>query len=285
VTNRRVKTKRPAASYSTPSEEVDSRGAVEGAPSKTGRAKSIAKFVVGLSFVLGLAGVLAWVGQKYALTSPRFSITTLEVSGNRRLAKADVEEIAGVRLGNNLFGVSLDVAESRLENSPWISSAKVERRLPGYLKIDISEEEPVAIVVFSGQSFLVSREGVPFKALEAKDPFDFPAVTGITKEQLADNRVGVIERLKETALLLEDYARLPLAESLPVEEVSLDPGGQVRLVIGRDGMELHLGKAPFKQKLLRAARVIGKAQSEGGVPSSVFLDNTEHPERVVVRVR
>jgi cell division protein FtsQ len=85
--------------------------------------------------------------------------------------------------------------------------------------------------------------------------------------------------------VLRDYAGLSIGHTYEPEEVNLAPDGSVVLTIGKKGTALHLGKGPFRQKLLMAARVLGKVQGGGDLPGIVFLDNEGHPERVVVRMR
>jgi hypothetical protein len=65
----------------------------------------------------------------------------------------------------------------------------------------------------------------------------------------------------------------------------LDADGSIQLVVGELGVSLVFGKGPVEQKLLMAARVLGKVRAKGELPKVVFLDNEAHPERVVVRLR
>jgi hypothetical protein len=48
---------------------------------------------------------------------------------------------------------------------------------------------------------------------------------------------------------------------------------------------LELGTGPWRKKLLMAEEVVGELRKKGRTPGIVFLDNTSHPERVVVRMR
>lgn len=288
-TGERMNKRRASEPGERPAKRARPWSAVSGegrAVDSTGRERWIVglKVAAGLLLALGLTFGLALLGHRYALGSPRFAIATLEVHGNRRLSTDDVMNLAGVHVGENLFRVSLEEAERRLLGNAWIEAVRVERRLPGFLKITLTEREPLAVVLLGERHFLVSRDGEPFKPVEGGDPSDFPLLSGLTAEQFADNRRGAVERIVEALGLLDDYRKLPLAVSLPPEEVALLPSGEAVLTVGREGVGFHLGRPPWKQKLLRAARVVGKTQSEGGRPRAVFLDNAEHPERVVVRV-
>jgi len=71
----------------------------------------------------------------------------------------------------------------------------------------------------------------------------------------------------------------------PVQEVHLAASGDVSITVGKGGISIHLGKGPWRKKLLMAERVIGQMERKGKAPGIVFADNVAHPERVVVRMR
>jgi cell division protein FtsQ len=243
------------------------------------------KVTVGASLLAASVATLAWGVHRYAQTTPRFSIVELEVEGTKRLSREDVLGAAAVTRGANLFSLDIPQAERKLVESPWISSARVTRRLPGTVRIQVVEREPRAIAILSGKSFLISTDGTPFKELGQGDPHDFPVITGISIDALRRDRRAEVERLARAVGLVRQYEESSLAQAQPVQEVPLADSGAVSLLVGESGTTLHLGRPPFKQKLLRAERVLLRAAREGGAPRVVFLDNEAHPERVVVRVQ
>lgn len=243
------------------------------------------KVTVGLGLLLAAVMTLAWGVHRYAQTTPRFAIVNLEVEGTKRLAQDDVLATAGVRRGQNLFSLDIAKAERALVKSPWISSAHVVRRLPGTVRLQVVEHDPRAILVMGGQNFLVAADGTPIKELGQGDPHDFPLITGISAAELRRDKRAEMERLERTLALLRQYEQLPLGRSHAVQEVHLTNSGDASLTVGDSGVALHLGAPPWKQKLLRAERVLSRAERAGGRAEVVFLDNDAHPERVVVRVQ
>jgi cell division protein FtsQ len=230
-------------------------------------------------------GALAWSVHRYAQTTPRFAIRDVHVEGAGRLVREDVLATADIKKGQNLFSLDVARAERALLRSPWISSARVTRRLPGTVRIQIAERQPRAIAVIFGKNFLVSQDGFPFKQLGEGDPHDLPLITGVSEAALGRDRRAEEERIAQTIALLREYESLPFARGLPPQEAHLSDNGSVSLVVGDKGSTLHLGQPPYRQKLLRAERVLAKTVRAGGKPSVVFLDNAAHPERVVVRVQ
>jgi cell division protein FtsQ len=57
------------------------------------------------------------------------------------------------------------------------------------------------------------------------------------------------------------------------------------LIVGKDGLSLALGAAPFRRKLEEAGRVIAETDRRGSRASAIMLDDDARPERVVVRTR
>jgi cell division protein FtsQ len=244
------------------------------------------RLTLGLAVVVSISVAIAYGAERYATTSPRFAIREFGVKGNRHHSAAELAKIAGIEHGQNLFSVDARAAEGRLLENPWVKHAKVGRELPGTLRIEVVERDAVAVTTLDDSLYLVTPEGEPFKAAEPGDPTDLPIITGVTVRDLAIDRARAVERLGVGLEVLRDYESLPLSRIYEAEEAHLAPDGSVVLTVGKKGTALYLGKGPWRQKLLMAVRVIGKAQAAGGeLPGIVFLDNEAHPERVVVRMR
>ncbi len=285
MSNRRTRKAKKEAVAPEESSFADDSVSVESTTSWGSRLWSWTKVLAGVSLVLAVSGAVAWAAHRYALTTPRFAIVDAEVDGLRRLSADKVLGLAGIARGDNVFALDVAEAERRLVESPWVAEARITRRLPGQVRVEISEREAGALLAVGEELFLVTRAGQPFKKLETGDPYDLPVVTGVTAAMLARDRERALEGVAEALELIRHYERLPLGAVFPAQEVHLSEGGSATLTVGKQGMALHLGPGPWKQKLLRAARVVERSQARGTLPGMVFLDNDAHPERVVVRMR
>jgi cell division protein FtsQ len=246
---------------------------------------SALKLASGLAVVVSASLAVAWSAHHYALTSPRFAIRTVDLVGAHRLALDEVKSESGVTVGANIFALDTDAAEKKLLENPWISEIKLTRRLPNTLRVELSEREAAAVVSLAEHLYLVTREGVPFKEIQVGDPYDLPLITGASAESLARDRAREIERIQTGLEVLHQFERVPLSKVYPAEEVHLADAGDVTLTVGKEGVTLELGTGPWRKKLLMAEVVVGELRKKGRTPGIVFLDNTAHPERVVVRMR
>ena len=243
------------------------------------------KLGAGLFVVIGAAVAVAVGVHRYALSTPRFSLRQVELVGAKRLTVAQVERLAGLEKGKNLFALDAEAAERKILEDPWVASVRVTRQLPGTLKVELSERDAAAVAAVGDRLYLVTSQGEPFKSLEAADPVDLPVLTGITPELLARDRARALERFKAALELVGDFGKLPSSRIQPIEEVHLAPSGDVSLIVGKDGITLELGQPPFARKLSMAETVLSELRRKGKAPGIVFLDNQAHPERVVVRMR
>lgn len=241
--------------------------------------------LVGVVIVLAASIGVAWGARRYIMTSPRFSIRTVLVDGNHRMAAEDIAGAGGVTVGRNIFELDLANAGTGITNQPWIEKAVVTRSLPGTVKITVVEREAWAITAIGGDLYLVTRDGDPFKRVEGSDPIDLPVVTGITPEKVASDRPGVVAALRRALDVVDDMERAGISKRYPIQEVHLERDGTLVLTIGKDAIALYLGQTRFREKIEQAERVLTELSRRKANPSVIFLDNEAHPERVVVRMR
>ncbi len=250
-----------------------------------GWALGVFKTTCYLVVLAAAVGGFAFGANHFFVTTQRFGIEQVETEGSRRFSDEQLLSLAGVARGDNLFALDLEQAERQLSANPWIATARITRRIPDTLTISVSEHVAVALAAIDSTLYLVTRDGLPIKALESGEQSDYPIVTGIDAEALRVDRARALERVAAGVEVLARYGRLPLSKGYPAQEVHMADDGAVSLVVGNSGITFHLGKGSLRQKLLMAARVLARVGARKQIPSIVFLDNEAHPERVVVRLR
>ena len=96
---------------------------------------------------------LLWLGERtvrYAHGAEAFAIREIIIEGNHQVEDIDVRRAARLQLGSNIFEVSTEDARNHLLQHPWIEEASVVRKLPGRVRLEIMEREPVALVALDG---------------------------------------------------------------------------------------------------------------------------------------
>lgn len=97
--------------------------------------------------------LIAWSG------SLGVAVSEVLVKGRQETPTADVLAALNVRYGTPLFAFSPEDARARLLKIGWVADARVERRLPGTVFVELEERRPEAIWQYRGEFALVDAGG------------------------------------------------------------------------------------------------------------------------------
>jgi cell division protein FtsQ len=282
--NRRVAPPEPAADVLDVASQRPSAPSTSVAPKHASALLSGVRAVLGAALVLALSTTVAWGARRHVVSSPRFAVQEITVQGAQQRTAEALEAEAGITKGMNIFAIDMDRARAMLLRDPWIESATLARHLPGKVAIHIVEREIGAIVALP-EPYLAARDGHIFKRLEASDPSDLPVITGISSDAAAQDRPGTEHLIVRALDLAGDYEHGPLAARAPLQEIHVSNGGELTLVVGKDGIRLALGLPPYRKKLEEAGKIFAELERRRTHASVVMLDDEARPDRVVVRTR
>jgi len=103
--------------------------------------------------------VVAW-GLVALWRAPLFTVDSVKVSGLAHLTNAQVLALAAVPKDATLLHLTPAEVEQRIEASPWVASAKVNRSFPHTLVLDVTERVPVAMADAGARGqWLVTGDG------------------------------------------------------------------------------------------------------------------------------
>ena len=104
-----------------------------------------------------------------------FAVRRVEVTGTRYLAADDVVRGMGLGPRASVFD-DLGSIERRLASMSGVAHAKVTRRLPGTLEVNVSEVEPVALAESPGGLVALAKDASPLPYDVVRAPVDAPIV-------------------------------------------------------------------------------------------------------------
>ncbi len=243
------------------------------------------RIIVAILLVVAASVGAAWGAKAYITKSPRFSVKTITVEGASKLSPEAIAKAGGVAVGANVFSVDLDQARRAIEKEPYVAEATVTRKLPNTITIKVVERQPAILVSLEDKLFLATQEGHVFKELAAEDVYDLPVVTGIKPDTAVNDRDGLTLLVRRALDVIDEVNKTSIAKRYPVQEIHLEVDGTCELIVGREGISIHLGSPPFKGKLEQADRVLAEIQKRKSNASVIFLDHEGNTDRVVVRMR
>ncbi len=107
-----------------------------------------------------------------------FSVKHIDVSGIDRMDRMSVYAVALDQQSIAMPLVDLEGVRQKLLKYGWVADARVSRRLPDTLAIEIVERKPAAVWQHSQQLTLVDARGVPLEPVNLNAMPDLPLVIG-----------------------------------------------------------------------------------------------------------
>lgn len=149
-------------------------------------ANRLARWAFGL-FALGTAAVAAaavdlpgraWAGFGEAMGEAGFKVKSVDVTGVRHMDSKPVFAIALDQKSTAMPLVDVAAIRRRLLGYGWVKDARVSRRLPDTLVIDIVEREPAALWQANHDLRLIDAEGVVLEKVKVTEMPDLPLLVG-----------------------------------------------------------------------------------------------------------
>jgi cell division protein FtsQ len=107
-----------------------------------------------LALVASLAVVLY-----AAFWSPLLHVRAIKVVGGRHTTAADVAAAAALDSSDNLLLLSTREVAARAADLPWVKNARVERKLPGTVKVTVEERRPAVVLSVAARRWTLDARG------------------------------------------------------------------------------------------------------------------------------
>ena len=195
------------------------------------------------------------------LQSPYFKVTSLEITGNKRLSIQEILDTACIKPDTNVLLVNLPLSRKHLLSHPWIAEAEIARELPGRLSICIREHQPLAILDM-GRKLLINLEGKVFKEVSESDSVELPMIEGIdfSDLDLDDLRrsthyeavLSLLEMAQNSACILS-RRQIRTIRVDREEGITLFPAGPFQ---GFSVNAVKIGYQDYSEKLVRLEKII-----------------------------
>ncbi len=147
------------------------------APRRPLLALSGAIVVLGLVVALMVGGYVGAAAKKIDSLAAAmsnyagFGISKLTLRGENRTSSQMILAVLNLKPGQSIFDVNLGAARARLMDLPWVKSARVTRRYPDSIIVDLTEKTPFALWQSVKGLYVITRSGAP---IVAATPQQFP---------------------------------------------------------------------------------------------------------------
>ncbi|MBN8806134.1 MAG: FtsQ-type POTRA domain-containing protein [Sphingopyxis terrae] len=230
-------------------------------PISPAQLQRVANWTIGIGLagvlVLGaeVTGVTAKIHEEWAQAVGRagFQVKKVEVVGADRIDRLKVYDIALAQKDRSMAAVELDDVRRDLMQYGWIKDARVSRRLPDTLVVDIVERTPAAIWQNDGRLSLIDDSGVVLEPVTVATMPDLPLVIGPN----ANRRAQDLDALLAEARLHEGHAEAKAAHAKSAH---------------MDGENRLLGRGILRFDMRDPSRFVLRMPHEGQVAPSKIDD-------------
>lgn len=132
---------------------------------------------VAVLFAFEVPGMAATAAGE-AMGSAGLRVAEVEVKGAAQMDDAPVRAIASRQVGEALPLVDVGAVRQDLLAFPYVHDARVSRRFPDTLVVDIVERAPAALWQGEGRMFLIDEEGVVLERIPVAELPDLPLLIG-----------------------------------------------------------------------------------------------------------
>jgi len=188
------------------------------------------------------------------------------VRGRELTARDDLIAALDIRAGMPILAIDMAEARQRVESLGWVKSAKLARRLPDTIYLQIEERRALALWQNQGRVALIDRDGEVIQRHELERYAALPLVVGE-------------DAPRHAAQLLDLLRTYPAVEG-QVEAAVRVSGRRWNLVL-RNGIDIRLPADDVAQALDRLAEY----QREHALfERDVVAVDLRVPDRLIVRV-
>jgi len=130
--------------------------------------------------ILQAFGVPAMAGNQIAraVGDAGFEVKRVELTGIKHMDRLTVYAIAFDQHSMAMPQVDLEAVRAKLLRYGWVEDARVSRRLPDTLVVDIVERTPAAVWQYQGRLRLVDASGVVLEDVSGEATPDLPLLIG-----------------------------------------------------------------------------------------------------------
>lgn len=217
------------------------------------------------------------LGLGWLTRLPAFGLQAIKVEGEiTRNNALTLRTNVMPRLSGNFFTIRLDKVREAFEAVPWVRSAVVHREFPNRLRVQLLEQQPVAMWGEEAGSHLLNQQGQVFEAN-----------VGEVEAESLPRLKGPQSQAPQVLDMYRALAPVMQGVDMDIEMLELSPRGSWRIRTAQ-GAELELGRGqpqeirPLLQQFLRTLPQV--AARYGRTPKSLAAADLRHKDGYALRL-
>lgn len=225
---------------------------------KKKRIKKIIKTLLLLAIIIG--------GICFALISPIFNISDVEVIGNEKIAADTIVSLSQLQVGQNIFRFYKGKLINDIKTNAYVENAKIKRKIPNKIEITIEERKQDYNVEFLNGYAYINNQGYILEISEQK--LDLPVIKGIStpQEQIVEgNRLNEddLEKLETVIQIMNICKSYDLDKK--VSSIDITDSNDYIMEMNEEKKIIHLGNnSNLSNKMLYVPAILTENEGKEG---------------------
>lgn len=206
------------------------------AKKKKKRVRINPKFLITVVLLIASAVVL--------FVTPLFDIRDIKISGNERVAKAEIQIASGIRKNRNIFAINKSRAARDIKAVGYIERVKIKRKLPGTVVIEVQEGTVSAFLEYGGMYAGINEDGQALCRVSKALPVSgAPVVKGLSvvkaevgeKVRPREGKEDEYEVLEKLMSTFKQYSLTPYITEIDVtkkDDIVFRYNGKLKIELG-----------------------------------------------------
>ncbi len=203
----------------------------------------------------------------FALTTPIFNITNIEVQGNEKLEPETIISLSEIQKGENLFAIKKSKVISSIKENKYVNSVKIKRKLPDTIILSIEERKVKYQINLINSFAYIDQNGYILENSTVKA--EVPVLIGF---EINENEMLNKERLGENDLIkLNDmYKIMEAAKEIEIDnlitEINTENKEDYLLILESKNKRIYIGDTSnLTNKMLYIQKIIEKEEGKSGI--------------------
>ena len=196
-------------------------------------------------FILTLWGAVRWANYRQT-----FTVDAIRFSGLEILEKETVQKMISNLENQSIHDVNMGKMAKIIEDNPFIKAARISRRFPNQIKINIIEREPLAILNMES-ALMIDNEAVVLPNHPYAESALIPILSGFNnaKDLYPEGEQTYSVKVKEAINILNQLSNHYPKLYDEISELTLNKDDEYVIVLADRPTKVILGKSDIILKL------------------------------------
>jgi cell division protein FtsQ len=176
------------------------------------------------------------------------------VAGGQKIPKEALLSLTAMEGMPNLFSIRLKDVVKRLESHPWIEEVRVRKIFPNKILIQVEEKKPIAIIQLE-ELYYIDTKGEIFAPVGDRDNYNYPYLTGLTRQVLEKDPVEAKRMITKGLELLRIMGQEKKIVPEEISEIHMEGIFGIHCFTKTEGIEIKMGWEDFGEKLKRLSLI------------------------------